>query len=172
MPPELRRSARRRIQTATEALLPGLPSENMGLLANDVARLAQAALLRGGTAPTAEEQEELSKAVDASASRFLSHLSKRSTAELWESFAVPWNYSETLARARSGRYAAGLSQDASWALAQTVALFSSTPPRTANQARKAARMLISGRSPVRLPPDTANSDTANSDTPNSGGLTR
>jgi hypothetical protein len=136
-------SVRHRMQAAAEALLPGMPAENLGLLARDVAGLAQAVLVREGTALTSPEQEELSRAVEASAERFLSHLSRRSTAELWESFAVPWDYAGTLARVRSGQYAAALLDDAQWALAQTVTMFGPAPLRTSNAARKSARVLLS-----------------------------
>ena len=150
----MKRSARRRTQAAAEALLPGLPGENLGLPARDVSRLAQAVLARAGAALSPAEQDELSQAVAASADRFLSHLSRRSTAELWDSFAVPWDYADLLARVRSGRYAAALMDDALWALDQTVAMFSSAPPRSAAAARKAARVQVSARESVRLSGET------------------
>ena len=145
-----KRSVRHRIQAAAEALLPGLPAENLGLLAKDVANLAQALLTREDTALTPPEQDELSHAVAASTERFLAHLSRRSTAELWESFAVPWDYTATLARVRSGQYAAALLHDAQWALEQAVAMFAQVPPRTSNKARQSAQMQLSGRTSTRL----------------------
>ncbi|MEY9934671.1 hypothetical protein ABH926_009339 [Catenulispora sp. GP43] len=146
----MKRSVRRRTQAAAEALLPGLASENLGLLARDVSRLAQAVLARTDATMTPADKADLSQAVAASADRFLSHLSRRSTAELWESFAVPWDYADLLSRLRSGQYAAALMDDALWAVDQTVAMFSSTPPRSAASARKSARAQASDRATARL----------------------
>jgi acyl-CoA synthetase (AMP-forming)/AMP-acid ligase II len=148
----MKHSVRRRIQAVAEALLPGLPGENLGLLARNVSRLAEAVLARAGAgaALIPAEQDELSQAVEASAARFLSHLSRRSTAELWESFAVPWDYADLLARVRSGQYAAALMDDVLWAVGQTVAMFRTAPPRSTAAARKAARVQASARESVRL----------------------
>jgi hypothetical protein len=144
------RSVCNRIHAAAETLLLGLASENLGLLARDVGRLAEAVLLRGGVAMTPSEQAQLSQAVEASAARFLNHLAKQSTADLWESFAVPWDYARTLARVESGQYTAVLLEDAVWAVDRTVAMFSSMPPRSATKARKSARVQTSGRDATRF----------------------
>jgi hypothetical protein len=150
----MKRSVRNRTQAAAEALLPGLVGENLGLLARDVSRLAQSVLVRAGTEMTPAEKEELARAVAASTARFLAHLSKRSTADLWESFAVPWDYARTLTRVESGQYATALLEDAIWAVDRTVAMFGSTPPRSASQARKSARVQASLRESLRFSGDT------------------
>ena len=147
----LKRPVRHRIQAATEALLPGIPSEKLGLLAKDVAGLALAVLLREGTTLTPQQHEELSRSVEASAARFMNRLTRRSAEDAWKrSFGVPWDYAETLARVRSGQYAAALLDDARWALEQTVTMFGPVPPRTSSEARKSAHMLLPEHNSTRM----------------------
>jgi len=121
-------------------------------VARVVATVVIAIMDRGRSGPDDAERRDLAGVVDANAARFLDHLSRRSTAELWESFAVPWGYAEVLTDVRSGCYAERVEAAALWAVQELVAMFTSdTPPRTANAARKRAALLDSQHGGSLLP---------------------
>ena len=80
------------------------------------------AVSQAGTLP---RRRPLSDCESAQAQGWVPTMSPRSTVDLREAFAVPWDYARTLARVRSGQYAAALLEDATWAVDQTVAILSS-----------------------------------------------
>lgn len=126
---------------AAEAMMPGLRPQNLAAVARAAADVAAAMVERSPRRSMApNERDALAAVVAENTERFRVHLAKRSTAEAWDSFDVPWDHRRTLDLATSGQYAADLLDEALWVAESLAAMFAdAVPPRTVGQARVAGQ---------------------------------